>query len=72
MYQALVQQLGTNSKDLRNLERANLVTDAQWVLEDLCIKQEQKQKEVEARIAECAYYIDTFKVSNQGLTDDLH
>ena len=72
VYQELVEKLGAYSKDLRNLERANLVTDAQRVSEDLRIMQEQERKEIEARIAECAYYIETSKVSYQGLTDDLH
>ena len=39
---------------------------------NLHIRQEQERKEVEARIAECARYIDTSRVSYQGLTDDLH
>ena len=72
MYQALVEQLGTYSKDLRNLERANSVADAQRVSEDLRIRQKQGQKEIEEWIAECACYIDTSRVSYQGLTDDLH
>jgi len=42
------------------------------VSEDLRIKQEQERKEIEERIAECAHYIDTSRVSYQGLTDDLH
>ena len=36
----LVEQLGTYSKDLRNLEKANLIVDAQWVSEDIRIRQE--------------------------------
>ena len=42
VYQALFEKLGTYSKDLKNLERANLVVDAQWVSEDLHIRQEQE------------------------------
>jgi len=42
VYQALFEKLGTYSKDLKNLERANLVVDAQWVSEDLRIRQEQE------------------------------
>jgi len=38
MYQVLVKQLGTYSKDLRNLERVSAVADAQGVSEDLRIK----------------------------------
>jgi len=38
MYRALVEQLGTYLRDLRNLEGVSLVTDAQWVSEDLHIK----------------------------------
>jgi len=46
VYQALVEQLGTYSKDLGNLEKVSLVVDAQRVSEDLHIKQEQEQKEI--------------------------
>ena len=69
VHQALIEQLGTYSKDLRNLERANPIADAQQASEDIRIKKEQKRKGVEARIAECARYIDTFKISYQGLID---
>ena len=67
VYQALVEQLGTYSKDLRNLERVNPV--AQWVSEDLHIKQEKECKETEEKIAECTRHIDTFRTSYQGLID---
>jgi len=43
----LVEQLGTYSRDLKNLERVSLVVDAQRVLEDLRIKQERKRNEIE-------------------------
>jgi len=72
VYQVLVEQLGTYSKDLRNLEGANLPTNAQRVSEDLRIKQEKERKEIEERIAECACYINTSRVTYQGLTDNLH
>ena len=42
------------------------------MLEDLCIKQERKRKEIEERIAECTRYIDSFRVSYQSLIDDIH
>ena len=70
--QALVEKLGTYLEDLRNLERANAVADARQMSEDLRIRQEQERKEIEERIAECASYIDTSRVSYQGLVDDLH
>jgi len=72
VYQVLVEQLGTYSEDLRNLEKANLVVNAQQVSEDLRIRQEQEWKEIEEWIAESARYIDTSRVSYQSLTDDLH
>ena len=72
VYQALVKQIGTYSRDLRNLERVSLVADTQWVSKDLCIKQEQERREIEERIAECTCQINTFRVSYQGLIDELH
>ena len=52
-YQALVEQLGTYLKDLRNLERVSPVANAQRVSEDLHINQEQERKEIKKQIAEC-------------------
>ena len=66
VYRALVELLGTCSRDLKSLERANQVVDAQRVSKDLCIKQEQEQREIEERIAECTCQIDTFRISYQG------
>jgi len=40
MYQALNEQLGTNSKDLKNLERVSPLADTQRVAEDFRINQE--------------------------------
>ena len=37
-HQVLVEQLGTYSRDLRNLERVSLVADAQRISKNLCIK----------------------------------
>jgi len=72
VYQALVELLGTYWRDHRNLKRDNLVADAQRVSKDLYIKQEQERREIEERIAECTHHIDTFRISYQGLIDDLH
>jgi len=44
VYQALVEQLGTYSEDLKNLERANPVADAQRVSGNIRIGQEQERK----------------------------
>ena len=51
MYQVLVEQFGTYSKDLRSLKRVSPVADAQRVSEDLRVNQEWKRKEIEERIA---------------------
>jgi len=40
MYQVLIEQLDTYSKDLKNVERVSLVADAQRVLKNLCATQE--------------------------------
>jgi len=72
VYQALVEQLGTYSNDLRNLERANPTADAQRASEELHINQEEEQMEIEEQIAECIRHIDIFRISYQGLTDDIH
>ena len=67
----LVEQLGTYSRDLRNLERVNLVANAQRVSENLRVNQEHEQKEIEEWIAEEARSFDDSKASYQNLTDDL-
>ena len=41
VYQVLVEQLGTYSKDLKSLENANLVADTQWVSDNLRATQER-------------------------------
>ena len=64
--------MSTYSKDLRNLKRVSTVTDSQRVSEDLCIKQEREQKEIEERIAECTCYVDSSRVSYQSLINDIH
>ena len=71
-YQALVEQLGIYSKDIRNLERVNPIVDAQRVSEDLCIKHEQERKEIEEQIAECTHHIDDSRASYQSLITDIH
>ena len=72
VYQALVEQLGIYSNDLKNLERANPAADAQRTSDDLRIKQEQEQKEIEEQIIECTHHIDTSRISYQGLTNNIH
>ena len=54
---------GTYLKDLRNLENVSLVTDGQWVSDNLRATQEQEWKEIEEWIAECTRHIDDFRVS---------
>ena len=71
-YQALVEQLGAYSKDLRDLERVSPIVYTQRVSEDLRVNQEQEQKEIEEWIAECNRHIDNFRVSYQSLIDDIH
>ena len=70
-HQVLVEQLGVYSKELRNLERASLVADAQRVSENLCANWEREQKEIEERIADEAHCLHDFKACYQNLTDDL-
>jgi len=70
-YQVLVEQLGTYSKDLRNLESANLVNDAQRVVSNLRTTQEHDRKEVKEQIAEQAHHLIDSTTSYQNLTDDL-
>jgi len=70
-YQVLVEQLGTYSKDLRNLESANLVNDAQRVVSNLRTTQEHDRKEVKEQIAEQACHLIDSTASYQNLTDDL-
>ena len=67
----LVEQLGTYSRDLRNLERVNLVANAQRVSEHFRVNQEHERKEIEEWIAEEARSFDDAKASYQNLTDDL-
>jgi len=63
VYQVLVEQLGTYSKDLRNLERVSPIVDAQQVSENLRTTQERERKEIEEQIAECTHNIDDSRVS---------
>ena len=67
----LVEQLGTYSRDLRNLKRVSPIADAQWISENLRANQEQERKEIEERIAEEARCLDDSKISYQNLTGDL-
>ena len=66
----LVEQLGTYSKDLRNMESSNLVNDAQQVLSKLRATQEREWKEVKEQIAKQAHHLNDSKASYQNLTDD--
>ena len=59
------------SKELRNLERASPVADAQRVSENLRANQERERKEIKEQIAEEARCLDDFKVCYQTLIDDL-
>ena len=59
------------SKELRNLERANPLVDAQRVSENLYINQERERKEIEEQIAEKAHCLDDFRTRYQNLADDL-
>ena len=72
VYQALLEQLGTYSEDLRNVERAFAAADAQQMSEDLHIRQEHERKEIAEQIVECACYINTSRVNYQRLIDDLY
>ena len=67
----LVEQLGTYSRDFRNLERVSPVADAQQVSKDLHPNQEGELKEIKEQIVVEAYCLDDSKASYQNLTDDL-
>ena len=60
------------SKELRNLERACPVTDAQWVSENLRASQERERKKIEEKIAEEARCLEEFKARYQNLKDHLY
>ena len=59
------------SKELRNLERANPLVDAQRVSENVYINQERERKEIEEQIAKKARCLDDFRTHYQNLADDL-
>ena len=59
------------SKELRNVEGASPLVDAQRVSENLRISQEWERKEIEEQIAEEAHCLDDFKDRYQNLADDL-
>jgi len=65
----LVKQLSVYSKELRSLERASLVADAQRMSENLRADQEREQKEIEEQIVEEARCLDNFRARYQNLTE---
>ena len=71
LHQVLVEQLDVYSKELRNLERATLIADAQRVSENLHANQERERKEIGERIAEEARCLDDFKACYQNFINDL-
>ena len=58
-HQVLVEQLRIYLKDLRNLESANFVNNAQQVSNGLRATKEQERKEVEEQIAEEVHFDDS-------------
>jgi len=59
------------SRNLWNLENANLVSEAQHVSNSLRVTQEREQKEVEEQIGEEGRCLDDSKASYQNLSNDL-
>ena len=63
VYQACMEQLGSYSVDLWNIENANLVNAAQLVLSNLRAEHEYLYEEAEKRLAEQACNLDETRTS---------
>ena len=66
----LVEQLGSDLKELKSLEDAGSVHEAQATLNRLLAAQEQERKEMEERIAEETHHLQHFQADHQRLTGD--
>ena len=66
----LVEQLGSSLKELKSLENAGSVDEAQTTLDKLLAAQEHEQKEMEEQIAEEGRHLQHFQVDCQRLIGD--
>ena len=63
----LVEQLGSDLKELKSLENAGSVDEARTTLDKLLAAQEHEQKEMEEQIAEEARHLQHFQADYQRL-----
>ena len=66
----LVEQLRSHLKELKTLENASSIDEAQTTLSKLLAAQEHEQKEMEEQIAEEARHLQHFQADYQRLISD--